>query len=119
MANPQNLSRKKKYLFQNNQHTGGNKTYTKETPTKSLHARKVISNPSSSCAGKNEADSYFILMNFSILKSFIQKVSICTITNSACSDLIKQCQFSTVRMGLSCNLVLVCNDCLHKISFYT
>ena len=45
---------------------------------KNLRAKKVIPNPSSSCAGKNAADNYFILTDFSILKSFIQRVIICT-----------------------------------------
>ena len=78
MGNPQNRSRKRKYRFINSQHTVGNKTCTKETSGRNLRAMRVIPNPSSSCDDKNEADNYFILMDFSILKSFIQKVSICT-----------------------------------------
>ena len=50
----------------------------KETQTKNVRVKKFIPSPSSSRAVKNEADNYFILMDFPILKSFIQNVSICT-----------------------------------------
>lgn len=46
------------------------------TLRKSLLAKKAVLNPSSSCPGKNEADKYFNLVDLSILKYFIQKVSI-------------------------------------------
>ena len=40
---------------------------TKET-NKNVCVKKFIPSPSSSRAGKNEADNYFILMDFPILK---------------------------------------------------
>ena len=48
--------------------------FEQETPTKNLHAKKVIPNPISSCAGNNEADNYFILIDFSIRNFFLRKL---------------------------------------------
>ena len=117
MENPQNQSRKGNiYLQPKYQIQPGNKVCTKKTPTKNLRVKKVIPNPTSSCAGKNEADNYFILMDVLVLKIFIQKVCICS---ECMSNNVTLSNNANLRMGLSCNLELVCNDCLHQISFYT
>lgn len=58
------------------------------------------------------------MTDFSILKTFIQKVSIYRVYDKL-SNNVTLSNNANSRMGLSCNLELGCNDCLYQISFCT
>ena len=111
MGNPQNRQQKRKYRFKNNQHANQQKRKKVADQKQTLRAKKI-----SQQSFEGDGDSFFMLINFKILKDFVEGVAVCP----ECKG--EGITFSNVegsRMGLACMLKLSCNLCPNDISLYT
>ena len=112
--NKQKFSRKRKIKFRGNRYTKKQNVSPEPSTPPSLRSRKVTQGEPSKSA--IDDDDYFLLINFKILKTFMQNYLCCP-----------QCEESTInftidnssRMGFANKMVLSCASCDWDSIFFT
>ena len=114
MGNPCNCRRKRKYKFRNNQHTAKKSLISENIA--SFPIKKPIEVKIATQVSSTNENGYSILIDFQLLKRFIEQTAICSEGDSR--DVTLRNKLSS-RLGLASKLILLCNNCQTNVSFFT